>query len=513
MELRSPVRSRRAALALTAGGGLLASVGLAGLTPLGAEASSHREAPLIAGQPQYDNTDLYAFRSPERPNTVTLIANWLPFEEPGGGPNFYSFATDARYDVNVDNNGDAVADVVYRWTFKNHYRSGDTFLYNTGPVTTLGDTDLNFYQTYKLVRIANGKSRTLVDNRRVAPSDVGKASMPDYQKLRDQATVDVTTGDFGTRSFVGQAEDPFFLDLRIFDLLYGGDLSETGDDTLAGFNVNTVALQVPRSQLAAKNNAAANPVVGVWSTTSKRKASGGYQQVSRLGLPLVNEAVLPVKLKNAYNASKPTGDLKVAGPYILNPLVPATVEAVYPDQKAPPTPRNDLLPLVTGFEGLNQTKPASKIVPSDQLRLNMSTPVTQQPNRLGVIGGDTQGFPNGRRLGDDVVDISIRVLEGALTTRDDNDLEDSFSDGVDANDVAFGDTFPYVALPARGSDASPHDGNGNGVPPLPNGASNSGAGWFPGSLPELPAASLGLGLLALMAGVVGLGRRPRTVRA
>jgi len=436
---------------MTVGGGVLAAVGLAGLGPVGADASSHREAPLIAGQPRYDNTDLYAFRSPERPNTVTLVANWIPFEEPGGGPNFYAFATDARYDINVDNNGDAKADVVYRWRFKDHYRSRETFLYNTGPVTSLGDADLNFWQTYTLYRIDKGKVTTLVKNRRVAPSDVGKGSMPNYARLRDQAVRDSGTGPLRTRSFAGQAEDPFFVDLRVFDLLYGGDLSETGDDTLAGFNVNTVAVQVPRRDLAFRNNATANPVVGVWSTTSKRTASGRYQQVSRLGLPLVNEAVLPIRLKNAYNASKPVDDLANAGKYILNPLLPATVEAVYPGQPAPPTPRNDLLPLVTGFEGLNQTRPANKIVPSDQLRINMTTPLAAEPDRLGVIGGDVQGFPNGRRLADDVTDISVRVLEGALTDRDDNDLEDGFSDGVDENDAAFGNTFPYVALPVRGN--------------------------------------------------------------
>jgi hypothetical protein len=167
---------------------------------------------------------------------------------------------------------------------------------------------------------------------------------------------------------------------------------------------------------------------------------------------------------------------------------------------------------VTGFEGLNQTRPANGIVPSDQLRLNMSTPVTETPDRLGVIGGDVQGFPNGRRLGDDVVDISVRVLEGALTDRDDNDLEDSFSDGVDENDVAFSETFPFVALPARGSDASPHDGavvNRQS----PSDQENGAFAGLPGSFPELPVLALGLGLLGLAAGVVGLSRRPRSATA
>ncbi len=212
-------------MALACAGGLLTTVGLAGLGPLAATASSHREAPLIAGTPQYDNTDLYAFRSPEKQNTVTLVANWLPFEEPAGGPNFYTFATDAQYDIHVDNDADAKADVTFRWTFKDHYVTKDTFLYTTGPVTSLADKDLNYYQTYRLVRInrSPARPRSIVGKKRVAPSNVGKASMPNYAALRDQA---VTTPRRTCKSFAGQAEDPFFLDLRVFDLLYGGDLSE-----------------------------------------------------------------------------------------------------------------------------------------------------------------------------------------------------------------------------------------------------------------------------------------------
>jgi hypothetical protein len=293
---RSRRHHPRGALALLAAGGLLTSAGLAGLGPLSATASSHREAPLIAGQPQYDNTDLYAFRSPERQGTVTLAANWIPFEEPAGGPNFYSFATDARYDIHVDNDADAKPDITFRWTFQDHYRSEETFLYATGPVTSLDDENLNYYQTYRLVRIKGDNTKVLVAKRKVAPSDVGDASMPDYEALRDEATTMVGAN---AQSFVGQAEDPFFLDLRVFDLLYGGDFSEAGDDTLAGFNVNSVALQVPRRWVAKGRDVAANPVIGTWSTTSKRSVDGSYRQVSRLGMPLVNEVVLPVKLKDA----------------------------------------------------------------------------------------------------------------------------------------------------------------------------------------------------------------------
>ena len=182
---RSRPTKRQGAVALACAGGLLTAVGFAGLGPLSATASSHREAPLIAGTPQYDTTDVYAFRSPEKQSTVTLAANWLPFEEPAGGPNFYSFATDAQYDIHVDNNADAKPDVTFRWTFKDHYVSKDTFLAATGPVTSLKDKNLNYYQTYKLVRIEKGKTKTVVNSRRVAPSNVGAASMPDYAKLRN----------------------------------------------------------------------------------------------------------------------------------------------------------------------------------------------------------------------------------------------------------------------------------------------------------------------------------------
>jgi len=461
--------------------------------PIGASASSHREAPLIAGAPQYDNTDVYAFRSPEAQKTVSLVANWIPFEEPAGGPNFYSFATDAQYDIHIDNNADAKPDVTFRWTFKDHYVTGDTFLAANGPVTSLTDKNLNYYQTYKLVRIKHGKTKTIVKKARVAPSNIGKASMPNYAALRAQAT---TTPKKGVKSFAGQAEDPFFLDLRVFDLLYGGDLSEAGDDTLAGFNVQSVALQVPQRYLAKKGNAKKNPVIGTWTTTQKKSTNGKWVQVSRLGNPLVNEVVIPLKLKDAFNGLKPTGDA-AALKYVTNPELPKLIEAVY-GIDAPKTPRNDLVSVfLTGVKGLNM--PKGKITPSEQLRLNMSTPVTAQPNRLGVIGGDTQGFPNGRRLGDDVIDIALQVVEGELVGSP-NDL----GDGVDANDTAFGGTFPYLALPASGSDADPHPSTGAAAK---QSASKEGVlqRVVPGR--QSSAAFIGVGLLALVGGISGAVRR------
>ncbi|WP_109509310.1 DUF4331 domain-containing protein [Nocardioides speluncae] len=446
MKLRSNPKPARTALAVLGAGGLLLATGLAGLGPNTATASSHREAPLIAGLPKYDTTDVYAFRSPERPDSVTLIANWIPFEEPAGGPNFYSFATDARYNIKVDNNGDAKADITFRWTFRNHFVNKKTFLYANGPVTSLGDKNLNFYQTYRLTRIAHGKATVLVKDRRVVPSNIGKASMPDYAKLRTEGVTKAGPGG-RYRSFAGQADDPFFLDLRVFDLLYGGDFSEAGDDTLAGFNVNSVALQVPRMALAKNYKVADNPVVGIWSTTDRRGVSGKYRQVSRLGMPLVNEVVIPLKDKNRFNASRPSGDGQFLS-YVTKPELPKLIEGVY-GVPAPAEPRNDLVSVfLTGVDGINKPK---NVTPSEQLRLNLTTPVTERPNRLGVIGGDNQGFPNGRRLADDVIDVSLQVVEGELVGAP-NDL----SDGVARNDRSFGTKFPYLALPASGSNEDPH---------------------------------------------------------
>lgn len=436
--LRIPPR-RRTLAALAALG--LTALAVPALAPNSATASSHREAPAIAGFPQYDNTDVYAFVSPDKPDSVTMIANWIPFEEAAGGPNFYPFATDARYEINIDNDGDAKRDLTYRWTFTSTYASKDTFLLNTGQVDSLADPDLNFWQSYQLLEIhwaADGTQTSVQEiahHLPVAPSNVGKASMPNYQKLRDGAVKSVS-GDI--KLFAGQADDAFYLDLRVFDLLYGGDQSEVGNDTLAPYNVNTIAIQVPKSRVTSDGD----PVIGIWSTTSRRNASGEYVQVSRLGMPLVNEVVVPVKDKDRFNASKPSGDAQFQS-YVTNPEVPRLIEKIY-KIKAPATPRQDLVQaFLTGIPGLNQPK---NVTASEQLRLNTSIAPTASPKRLGALEGDKAGFPNGRRLTDDVVDITLQVAEGELAGSA-NDL----GDAVNANDTSFGNSFPYVALPKAGS--------------------------------------------------------------
>jgi hypothetical protein len=527
---RTPRSATPRLLAAVGLGAVLATAG-AVLTPTASFASSHREAPLISGDPRADNTDTYAFVSPDKPGTVTLLANWYPFEEPNGGPNYYPFATQARYNIKVDNNGDGRADITYTWRFTNHVRdAGGQFLYNTGVVNHLGDKTLNMFQTYTLTVTRHGTTTTLLKNRIVAPSDAGPASMPHYGQLRAQA---VMRGIFtGGRNFVGQADDPFFLDLRVFDLLYGGNLSETGHDTLDGYNVNTIAIQVPKKALALKGNATRNPVIGVWSTTDRRattsytpsgaSGSGKWVQVSRLGNPLVNEVVVPVKYKDAFNGLAPWQDHAVAPVVakVTDPIVAHLIESIY-GIKAPPTPRNDLVEIfLTGIckacgpiqadlnsQLLNTDVRSNAFVPSEELRLNMAVAPAAKPNRLGVLGGDLAGFPNGRRLNDDVIDIALQAVEGAAQS---GHLVSALAkgDGVNHNDVGFGSSFPYVALPHHSSvNTSSPSGSSGTVNAAPTGGDG---GFVSGHRAPITVASLGLAGLALAMAFFTAARRRRT---
>jgi Domain of unknown function (DUF4331) len=457
--------------ALAAAASLAVVAGMFALAPLTGGASSHREAPLVSADPQIDTTDVWAFVSQDRPNTVTLIASWIPFEEPAGGPNFYAWGDGVHYDLNIDNDYDARPDVTYRWLFSSRYRNPNTFLYNTGPVTSLNDPDLNFRQTYDLIRINrdNGNKKTVVNDAVSAPSNVGAASMPNYNtNLFDAATVEF--GSAPSLTWAGQSDDAFFLDLRVFDLLYGADLSEVGDDTLAGFNVNTLALQVPKADLAKGGKADVNPIIGIWSTTSRRSTrvqlgdgsqrdQGTFVQVSRLGMPLVNEVVIPVGLKDYFNASKPTQDGAALG-LVQDPALPHLLNAVYgldvpdSDPNTAGIQRADLISVfLTGVDELNMPEGGT---PSEMIRLNMSIPPCSTTcSRLGVLGGDLAGFPNGRRLSDDIIDESLRVVLGVLLPTH-QPIAETIGDGVDANDVSFNARFPYVAYPHSGSDADPH---------------------------------------------------------
>ncbi len=486
-------RARRRALAVITIGATVAS-GSALFGPGISTASSHREAPFVANDPAIDNTDVYAFTSPDKPTTATLIANWAPFSDPAGGPNFFPWATDAKYDIHVDNNGDAKPDLTYRWTFSDIDKRGTTqhgdevggtFLYNDGPVTSLTDPNLLFRQTYDLdvlTYAANGDvaaTTPLLNDAPAAPSNVGRASMPNYAALRAEAVRGgQIAGGAGGQSYAGQADDPFFLDLRVFDLLYGADkFKESGYDTLKEYNVNTIALQVPKTALAGGGNVTDNPVVGIWSTTSRTVTrtlaatnAGGAQsvstgaeaQVSRLGNPLVNEVVVPANLKDYFNRSTPDKDVQFLKK-VTDPELPYLVELIYkvPNPNKTPMGKNrpDLVAaFLTGIAGINATsmnKNNANPAPAEYLRLNLSTPVTAKPNRLGAAGGDVQGFPNGRRLADDVLDIALQVTEGLLVKDQDPAIKAAVSklgDGVNANEKRFFSAFPYIADAHSGSD-------------------------------------------------------------
>ncbi len=518
---------------LATSGAMLAGPGLA-------SASSHREAPLILQDPLVDNTDVYAFVSPDDQGKVTLIANFAPGSVPGQGPNFYPWATedDARYELKVDNNGDAKPDHTFRYTFTTQDNRGDadagkgaapgTFLYNNGPVNSVKDKTLLYKQFYTVTHITKDGEETLVENAPVAPDYAGEASMPNYAALRDEAVVNL---DGGGTAFAGRAEDPFFLDIRVFDLLYGGDLSARGDDHLAGFNVNSIALQLPADVLTAGDD----PVIGVWSTTSRpgsrvmkadgtQSYGGDFVQVSRLGNPLVNEVVIPANLKDAFNSLKPENDasVKPAVDRVLNPELPVLVESIY-GIPAPKTPRDDLFTIyLTGVKGLNQ--PAGKVTPAELLRLNTSIKPTDAPNRLGVLAGDNAGFPNGRRLADDAVDISLQAVEGAVKIDGQGGKATGVEivkplatgDLVDRNDKKFGHTFPYLGLPYSATDVAGIRGIS------PTGGVNAGGGGTADTTAAAvtpvplattsvagPVAGLAGGLVLLGAGAVVL-RRSRT---
>ena len=421
---------------------------LVGSQLLPGRASSHREAPLISSDPQADTTDVYAFVSPDAPDTVTLISSWIPFEDPQGGPNFYRFGDSVLYEFKIDNNGDGVEDIAYQFRFTSQVRNPNTFLYNTGPITTgVNDPNRNLYQTYTVSRVEGTRTVFTTSPMYTMYDNVGRASAPDYGG-RGSGIYAFQQADGGTAHvFAGQTDDPFFLDLRVFDLLYGANLSEAGVDSLAGFNVHSIALRVPKSSLRA-----GSPIIGVWATASRpttttrqagsESSTGNFVQVSRLGMPLVNEVVIPVGQKDKWNGSKPSDDGQFLS-YVTEPEVPRLLEGIY-GLRAPATPRNDLVQVfLTGVPNLNQ--PAG-VKASEMLRLNTDILPAQAPSRLGVLVNDLAGFPNGRRLSDDVIDITLRAAAGVLTG-----VNTTLGDGVDRNDVSFRPTFPYLGFPHSGS--------------------------------------------------------------
>ena len=460
------MNSRRFALALA----VLLACG-APLLPAVARASSHSEAPGTTKDRLADDTDLYAWVASDAPQAVTFVGNWVPLIEPNSGPNFASFDDNATYYINVDNVGDSHKHIRFEFTFHTTRQNENTFLYNTGVVTSLGDPDLNVRQSWTLTRVdVDSNQETVVGTGQVAPYFVGPTSMPDYATLAQSAIQDLPGG---YKVFVGPRDDPFFVDLAaVFDLLSirrpPGDRGK-GVDGVGGYNVMSIVMQVPQDKLT-KDGTAPDPtrnnnVIGIWDTAERSQTrtlngdgtigfSGPEVQVSRLGMPLVNEIVIPLGKKDLFNATEPFNDVSNFGAYVVDPEPAKLLHALF-GINVPPAPRNDLVSVfATGVPGLNQ--PAG-VSPGEMLRLNMSIAPSASPNRLGVLAGDLAGFPNGRRLADDVVDIELRVVAGVLVDGFNIAPNNRLGDGIDANDMPYLPYFPYVAPPQNPLNHQHHD--------------------------------------------------------
>jgi hypothetical protein len=404
--------------------------------------SSHREAPSISKDPVADNTDTYAFVTPG--NTVTIITNYLPSESPAAGPNFYEFADDVLYEIHIDNDGDGLPNVTYQFRFTTKITNPDTFLYNTGPITSLNSASWNRRQRYTVTKVthtgATAQSAVIAGNVAVPPCNIGPRSTPNYTSLAQQAVRSLASGE---KFFAGQRADAFFVDLgSVFDL---GTLrpfeslhliptaNAPGVDSLKSSNVHTIAIQVPISVLTRDGSTptdAMSPtaVIGVWGAASRQQATmrsgvttsnvGPFVQVSRLGNPLFNEVIVPMAEKDLWNSVGPDQDSQFAK-YVAQPelakLLPVLYPNVFPNLANLTADRADLLAIlltgipsgiVPGFQNFTGTTQA------DMLRLNVAIPPSANPNRLGLIGGDAAGFPNGRRLTDDVVTIELRAVAG-----------------------------------------------------------------------------------------------------
>ena len=478
---------------------------LAGALAPAALASSHREAPFVTQMPKVDGADFYMFRSYEtgRAGFVTLIADYVPLQDAYGGPNYFAMDPNALYEIHIDNNGDAKEDLTFQFRFTNTNK--DTKLtiggksmsiplvVNGGAIAGANAPGANVRETYT-INVVRGDRRTgtkaAVSNAAGATTfdkpldNIGNKSIPDYAAYAAAHVYSVNIPGCATpaRVFVGQRKDPFVVNLgETFDLVnikapaveFAANAERAAKDDLAQKNVTSIEMEVASSCLTAANST--DPVIGGWTTASVRQArvlnptpnsstpskeGGAWTQVSRLGAPLVNEVVIGLKDKDTFNASKPSGDTKFAD-YVTNPTLPALIEILYGSAgaKAPTNfPRNDLVAaFLTGVKGLNQ--PAT-VTASEMLRLNTSTPAVAMgaQNRLGVIGGDNAGFPNGRRPGDDVVDIALRVVMGKLCTLSLGCVPADapagalrFTDGAYLDDSFFNASFPYLKTPIAGS--------------------------------------------------------------
>lgn len=473
--------------------GTLAATTFVGVGSNNAQASSHREAPAISQDPTADNTDVYAFRDATDPTMLNIVANYIGLEDPNGGPNFGRFGDDVQYSIHLDNDGDVKTDLTYNFRFRTKITNPDTFLYNTGQLTSPTDPDLSIRQTYSVERVrANGVRTPLASNAKVPPVNVGIRSVPfdTYEENIAQPTVTELDGGGGGKVFAGTRKDPFFVDTgSIFDLgalrpiqdnhlipnPAGDGSGDIGVDLLNDKNVHTIALQVPISSVTQGGTMPTvvdekSSVVGVYASAQRRRTttlsttggapttSGGWTQVSRLGIPLVNEVLIPLGSKDRWNATDPKDD-GAAGffNFILDPeltrLLPVLYPGVFSEANTPDggaANRPDLIALVTGqLAGLSA---ANALPPADLLRINLAS-------------APGASFPNGRQLADDVVDVEIQVLAGVFLDDDGriNNLDGSpnpagvpfaaLQDGVDVPTGEFLDVFPYVATPFDGYNA------------------------------------------------------------
>ncbi len=451
--------------------------------------SSHREAPEISKDPVADSTDVYAFVSPDKPGTVTLIANYVPLEEPAGGPNFYEFGDDVLYEIHIDNDGDALAEISYQFRFQTQVQNPNTFLYNTGPINSLTDPNWNRRQLYSVSKLKNGQTTVLATGLASPPCNIGPLSTPNYAALAQAAIHTLSSGE---TVFAGQRAEGFYVDLgSIFDLL---DLrpfqnlhimprpAAPGVNGTNGLNVHSIAIQVAKNQLTRDGSNPTDPadprsVIGVWTTASRQKSRifdpstgqetnvGPWVQVSRLGNPLFNEVIVPLGDKDRWNALPPKDDSQFAK-YVNHPevarLLPVLYPGVFPHLAALTAPRADLnailltgIPagLISGFQNFTGKTQA------DMQRLNMAIAPSSNPNIFGILGGDLAGFPNGRRVFDDTVAIELRAIAGVtyplINPKFKPDAAASLvTDGTTPSNIKapYLTSFPYLGVPYDGFD-------------------------------------------------------------
>lgn len=464
-------------------------------------ASSHREAPSITKSPKVDATDLYMFNSYEngRQDYVTIIANYLPLQDAYGGPNYFSLDDDALYEIHVDNNGDAVEDITFQFRFTQQLNSieldtdGDPStakvavpLVNIGNATMPGNVQTNESYAINMVKgDRRSTDRTALGSYQKPFDYIGTKSFPNnsYPSYANGFIKNLDMGSCANgkmgKVFVGQRAESFAIDLgRVFDLINLDPLGsrDGGTNILANKNVTSIAMEVPKSCLV--NTKSGDPVIGAWTTASVRQATlvnpspesgintttkkgGAWTQVSRLGMPLVNEVVIGLKDKDKFNASEPKDDVDKFKDYVFYPTLPALIQVLYPSAKAPTNfPRQDLVTaFLTGVPGVNKPANANQ-VPGDMLRLNTTTATVaaDTQNDLGVIGGDNAGFPNGRRPGDDVTDVSLRVAMGKLCKLNISCVSDDapagdlpYTDRVRKTAAEFDSVFPYLRTPNPGA--------------------------------------------------------------